>query len=107
MRVKVEVCTRRVEKEVFLTQPKFLHIKRWQTSGAQLPPESPLTSLLNKVRFTADYTLGMPCCAASSLSRGTHSGGTTLDKDKVSYLDESVSPEGLFGQSLEAAQTNL
>ncbi len=62
---------------------------------------SPSTALL-EVSFAPDYILHMPCCSAVSLHRGMHSGGTTLGRDKVTYLDESLSPEGLFGQSLEA-----
>lgn len=62
----------------------------------QMPLESPLTSLIDKVRFTTDYILHRACCAAAFLSRGLHSGGTVLDRDKVTYLDELVSPEVLF-----------
>lgn len=62
---------------------------------------SPSNALL-EVSFAPDYILHMPCCSAVSLHRGMHSGGTTLGRDKVTYLDESLSPEGLFGQSLEA-----
>lgn len=48
-----------------------------------------------------------PAVHAFSLSKGMHSGGTTLKRDKVTYWDESVSPESLFGQSLEATQAKF
>lgn len=61
-----------------------------------------MAALLDEVRIATDYILHMPCSPAVSLSRGMHSGGTTLDRDKVTYLDELVSPVGLFRQPLEA-----
>lgn len=72
----------------------------------QTPPESHLTPVL-KVRFAADYIPYMPCCAASSLRSGMHNGGTALNRDKVSHFDESDYPVCLFGNSLEATETNF
>lgn len=43
--------------------------------GTQMPPESPSTAPLNKVRFATDYIPLMPHCVASFLSRGIPSGG--------------------------------
>lgn len=58
-------------------------------------PASPSTALLDEVRFATDYIFHMPCC-----------GGTALDRDKVIYLDESVSPEGL-GSHWKPLRLNL
>lgn len=83
-----------------------------------LPEGSALTELLNEIRVATDHSLRMSRCAALSLGRGM---GTTVvaqrhlwltltdmpDRDRASYLDEPVSPEGLFGQSLDAMQTSF
>ena len=86
--------------------------------GALLPPDSPLFPLLNEARVATDYVLRMSRCAALSLGRGMASTVVaqrhlwlTLsdlpDRDRAVYLDEPVSAEGLFGQSLNAIQTKF
>ena len=83
-----------------------------------LPAGSPASSLLDEIRVATDYTLRMTRCAALALGRGM---ATTVvaqrhlwltlsdmpDRDRVSYLDEPISPAGLFGQSLEAIQSSF
>lgn len=86
--------------------------------GAQLPAGSPLTPLLNEVRLATDYILRMSRGVALSVGRGMaftvvaqrHLWLTLSDvpeKERVAYLDEPVSAQGLFGQSLDAIQAKF
>ncbi|XP_027901587.1 uncharacterized protein LOC114162038 [Xiphophorus couchianus] len=86
--------------------------------GAQMPPDSHLIPLLNEIRITADYILRTSRCAALSLGRGMASTvvaqrhlwltlSDVPDRDRAIYLDEPVSTDGLFGQSLDAIQAKF
>ena len=83
-----------------------------------MPPDSPLSPLLNEVRIATDYILRVSRCAALSMERGmastvvaqTHLSLTlsdVQDRDRAVYLDEPVSADGLFGQSLDAIQAKF
>ena len=83
--------------------------------GSLMPPDNPLAPLLDEVRVATDYMLRVSRCAALSLGRGMASTvvaqrhlwltlSNVPDRDRAVYLDEPVSAEGLFGQSLEAIQ---
>ena len=86
--------------------------------GSHMPPDSPLSPLLNKVRIATDYILRVSCYAALSLGRGMASTvvaqrhlwltlSDVPDRDRAVYLDEPVSADGLFGQSLDTIQAKF
>ncbi|KAL7370927.1 hypothetical protein ABVT39_014473 [Epinephelus coioides] len=86
--------------------------------GSLMPSDSPLAPLLNEVSVATDYVLHVSRCAALSLGRGMASTvvaqrhlwltlSDVLERDRAVYLDEPVSAEGLFGQSLDAIQTKF
>ena len=75
-------------------------------------PDSPLSPLLNKVKIAMDYILRV------SLGRGMASMvvaqrhlwltlSDSPDRDRAVYLDEPVSANGLFGQSLDTIQAKF
>ncbi len=83
-----------------------------------MPPDSPRSPLLNEVWFATDYILRVSRSAALSLGRGMASTvvarrhlwltlSDVPDQDRAVYLDEPVSAEGLFGQSLDAMQAKF
>lgn len=83
-----------------------------------MPPDSPLSPLLKEVRITTDHILRVSRCAALSLGRGMASTvvaqrhlwltlSDVPDRDRAVYLDEPVSADGLFGQSLDAIQAKF
>ncbi len=83
-----------------------------------MPLDSPLSPLLNEVRVATDYILRVSRCAALSLGRRMASTvvaqrhlwltlSDVPDQDRAVYLDEPVSAEGLFGQSLDAMQAKF
>lgn len=86
--------------------------------GSLVPSESQLSPLLNEVRVATDYILRASRCAALSLGRGMASTvvaqrhlwltlSDVPDRDRAVYLDEPVSADGLFGQSLDAIQAKF
>ncbi|XP_013883292.1 uncharacterized protein LOC106531896 [Austrofundulus limnaeus] len=84
--------------------------------AAQMPQENPLLPLLNKIRLASDHNLRVSCCVALALGKGMASTvvaqrhlwltlADVPDKDRVAYLEEPVTPTGLFGQALDVIQT--
>ncbi len=70
--------------------------------GSLVPPDGPMVHLLNKIRVGR----GM----ASTVVAQRHLWLTLSDvpeRDRAVYLDEPVSAEGLFGQSLDAIQAKF
>ncbi|XP_013884026.1 kynureninase [Austrofundulus limnaeus] len=86
--------------------------------AAQMLQENPLLPLLNEIRLVSDHILRVSRCAALALGKGMVSTvvaqrhlwltfSDVPDKDRVAYLDEPITPTGLFGQVLDVIQTKF
>lgn len=81
--------------------------------GENMPPDSPLVPLINKVRIATDHILHASLQGERDgfYGCGTEAQWLTLsdvpERDRAIYLDEPLSPGGLFGLSLDAIQTKF